>query len=173
MPAPNQLADVRWRMRAQENAADTGHAWIEVDDGKGGTYSTGAYFGKGLQSPDPAVNDQATGVFKSDNFKTIKTYHTTPQQDAEYIQFLKGKVEDSKANPRNYYELGHIPHSGIPGTHSISKSKVCTSTSAHLLREGKIDPKANDKLLQPNDLYNYYHPEAKLPAGPIPMKVVP
>lgn len=173
MPSPVQLADVRWRMRVQEHAADTGHAWIEVDDGKGGTFSTGAYFGKGLQTPDPAVNDQANGVFKSDNFKTIKTYHTTREQDAQYIQFLQGKLKDSRANPGNYYKLGHVPGSGAPGTHSVSKSKVCTTTSANLLREGKVDPNANNTLLQPNDLYNHYHPNAKLPAGPIPMKVVP
>ncbi|MBT9584645.1 hypothetical protein IV102_14980 [bacterium] len=167
------MADVRWRMRVQENAADTGHAWLEVDDGKGGTYSAGAYFGKGLQAPDPAINDQATGVFKSDNFKTIKSYHTTKKQDAEFIKFLENKLEDSKENPGKYYKLGHVPHSGVPGTHSVSKSNVCTTTSARLLKEGKIDPNANDKLLQPNDLYNHYHPNAKLPDGPIPMKVIP
>lgn len=173
MPSPMQLADVRWRMRAQESAADTGHAWLEVDDGKGGTYSTGAYFGKGLQAPDPAINDQATGAFRSDNFKTIKTYHTTKEQDAQFKAFLENKVKDSNAHPGNFYKLGHVPGSGVPGTHSVSKSKVCTTTSANLLREGKIDPNANNTLLQPNDLYNHYHPNAKLPAGPIPMKVVP
>jgi uncharacterized protein RhaS with RHS repeats len=165
--------DVRWRMRVQENSADTGHAWIEVDDGKGGTFSTGAYFGKGLQSPDPAINDQATGVFSTENFKTIKSYDTTKKQDADFIKFLKGKLADSAKNPSKYYKLGHVPNSGVPGTHSISKSNVCTTTSARLLKEGKIDPNATEEILQPNDLYNHYNPKAKIPAGPMSIKVIP
>ena len=167
--------EVRWRVRVQKGPMDVGHSWIEVSDPKspGGFYSIGPYFGPGLQSPEPAVNELAKGLFPANDFKTVKTYKTSPKQDADFVVFLKAKLVDAKKNPSNYYQLGKVPGTGVPGTHSIKKSKVCTTTSAKLLKEGKIDPQANDQLLQPNDLYNYYNPKTPVAPGPIPITVVP
>ncbi|MBT9584743.1 hypothetical protein IV102_15475 [bacterium] len=165
MSSPLQMANVRWQMREQENSSDVGHAWLEVDDPDrpGETYSAGAMPGPGLVSPDPGAQDKANSNYGRDKFHWVKEYTTTPDEDRRMIRFLKGQVERSKQNPERYWSP-----SGKGLKIEAIETNACTTTSGRLLRK-TLDPSAPVDILQPNDLYNHYHPSQPLPPGPLPI----
>lgn len=164
IPNPLQMANIRWQIREQENASDVGHAWLEVDDPDhpGQIYSAGAMPGPGLVSPDPG-EDRAHSNFGREKFHLVKEYQTTPQEDRRMIKFLESQVEHSKENPHEYWST----HSRGLEIDTL-ETNACTTTSGRLLRK-TFDPSAPVDILQPNDLYNHFHPDHPLPQGPLPI----
>lgn len=159
-----------------EPATGTGHVWLEIRGERGEIeHSVGASRGPGLKSPDGHASDHVK--------KDIKTWPLTANEAhgiTDYYQRLEARQGEDQwyANPTKKEEYLK-PHrvlgvdTGLK-TLDLEKFNVCSTVAVKLvdlaLRNDEKYPRSRlglpeQPLLQPNNLWNHYHPENTLPPG--------
>lgn len=159
-----------------EPATGTGHVWLEIrNEGGEIEHSVGTSRGPGLKSPD----GHATDSVKYD----IKTWPLTATEAhgiTNYYQRLEERQKPDQwyANPTKKQEyLKPYPVLGRDiglKTLDLEKFNVCSTVAVKLvdlaLRNDDKYPRSRlglpqEPILQPNNLWNHYHPDDPLPKG--------
>lgn len=168
---------------------DWGHAWVEVDQPSGKRFSAGVYPQPDLfrrndtESPEPyslqtekVPRDKLEEGFEIelrgpdgtiDRLRLVRRYRQCPDKDRSFVDFLKTQLKG-----RLKY-VWPLEGEGSKRYLNVYRTRVCTTCAERWLRYSGVDSEIPVTIIQPNDLWNFFHPGKPLPAGPLKIPYPP
>jgi|GEM_PF-6285081 len=171
---PSGLDAYVW-VRQQDNAKDTGHVWLEVDQGSAYTRFSAGHWPGGFLSPDPDGNiaskpywelKQGQAFKQGDyTYRLAKRYTLSSSENQDFIDFIKKDMSSNKNTQLGQWG-GSVSLDAVLKSGGDPKNLVnfCSTTAERWLRQGGVD-ESLPRIVEPNNLYNFYNPGGKITPG--------